>query len=259
MSSDPTATDFAAELKHLQVIIANQQLLGRRLIWLMTVPLAITAVIVFLFFKISARLTDVEVGEKLLAIERLLATDGKNYQWAADQYEQIARRHGSAPVLARLGALHFFLGEKKEALDELHKAERLDPHYWETYRTLTFLYTVAGQPKEAVAAGCEALHLNQYDANTYNNLAWTYATSKDPAFHDVLRAQRYAERAVKLTQSTQPYFLDTLGEVYFEMGGADNLSKGRAYVQKALELAPNVDKPSFQSHLDEMLSSQTTH
>lgn len=256
MESDSVTAAPTNELADLQAVIANQKALGRRLVWLMTVPLVITAVIVFFFFRLSARLTDVEVGEKLLATERLLLTDGQNYAWAADQYEQIAQTYQSAPVLARLGTLYFFLGRKDQALEKLQMAERLDPNYWETYRSLTYIYTVGDEPKEAIEAGKKALAMNEFDANTYNNLAWTYATSNDPAFHDLQLAQKYAERAVKLTEETQPYFLDTLGEVYFLKGGADNLSAARHWIRKAIDVASNVDRPKFQDHFKELFPDE---
>lgn len=73
----------------LRAILANQQRLDSRLLWLFMLPFLITAVTVAMFFTISARLTDVEVGTKLVTIERILESD-KNYAWAVDQYERIA-------------------------------------------------------------------------------------------------------------------------------------------------------------------------
>ena len=60
------------------------------------------------------------------------------------------------------------------------------------------------------------MELNADDANTYNNLAWIYATSEE--FRDLSKAQAYAEKAVALTKEGQSNFLDTLAEVYFVQG-----------------------------------------
>jgi hypothetical protein len=90
------------ELAKLREVVAHQRALGRRLIWLIAVPFVLTAFIVPMFFTMSARLKDVELGTKLVTIERFLDQD-KNYAWAADQYERLAQSSPSAAILARLG------------------------------------------------------------------------------------------------------------------------------------------------------------
>lgn len=243
----------AAEID-LKKILATQKVLDRRLLWLFTLPFLITAVVVFMFFSLSTRVTEVEVGTKLVAIERFLADD-KNHAWAIDQYERIAQTHPSAPIFARLGTLYFLLDRKHEnlALEKLEKARHLDPNYWETYRSLSFIYSAMGRPKDAVEAGQRALALNENDANTYNNLAWIHGTSSEPTFADLQRAQEYAEKAVRLTKEKQPDFLDTLAQVYFNRGdhtrALDCLRKAKA--------AADDDVRKIQGHFKKLFPNET--
>jgi tetratricopeptide (TPR) repeat protein len=210
-----------ADVVDLQLLTANQNMLNRRLLWLFFVPFIITAVIVVMFFRISDRLADVELGTKLVTIERVIESDN-NYAWAVDQYESLARRSSNAQVFARLGLLYFLLdpeNNKEIAIRNLEKAKTIDPSYWETYRSLTFVQ-LADQPREAIKAGQTALRLNQNDANTYNNLAWIYA-SDNPDIANLQLAQEYAEKAVKLTMNKQANFLDTLAGIYLKRGYSD--------------------------------------
>ena len=207
----------------LRAILANQQRLDSRLLWLFMLPFLITAVTVAMFFTISARLTDVEVGTKLVTIERILESD-KNYAWAVDQYERIAASYSNAPILARLGVLYFLLDPNNQdvAIQKLEMAKRIDPKYWEIYRSLTYIYQATNRPKEAIESGRRALELNKNDANTYNNLAWVYSTSKEPTYLNLQLAQEYAQKAVMLTMEKQPNFLDTLAGIYFRRGDRDH-------------------------------------
>jgi len=233
----------------LQLVIENQKALYRRLLWLFLLPFMITAVFVVMFFRISDRLTDVELGTKLVTIERILDSD-KNYAWAVDQYESLAGRYSNAQVFARLGTLYFLLSPKNKevALRTLERARTIDPSYWEIYRSLTFVY-LADQPKEAIEAGQMALKLNKNDANTYNNLAWIYSASNDPAIVNLQLAQEYAERAVKLTMEKQANFLDTLAGIYVRRGARDRaLDSLRKAKVAALDQSGYVE--TIQAHLD---------
>jgi tetratricopeptide (TPR) repeat protein len=213
------------DLLDVSTIVASQKVLNRRLLWLFTLPFFITAVLVVMFFTLNKRLTEVEVGTQVAAIERILLID-QNYAWAVDQYNHIAQARSSAPILARLGTLYFLLDpndpkNQEIALAKLEAAKDADPNYWEIYRSLTFIYLKIGQYAQAIEAGEKALKLNRNDANTYNNLAWIYATSPDPTFIDLRRAQEYGEKAVGLTKEKQANFLDTLAQVYFNQGDRD--------------------------------------
>jgi Tfp pilus assembly protein PilF len=229
--------------------IIDLKLMNRRLLWLFLLPFIITAVIVVMFFRISNRLADVELGTKLVTIERIIDTD-KNYAWGVDQYESLARQSHNAQVFARLGTLYFMLdpkNNKKIALQNLEKAKEIDPSYWEIYRSLTFVY-LTDQPKEAIRAGQTALKFNGNDANTYNNLAWIYA-SDDPGIKNLQLAQEYAEKAVKLTMNKQANFLETLAGIYLKGGYSDRAFDTLAQA-KAAALDENGYARKIQAEMD---------
>jgi tetratricopeptide (TPR) repeat protein len=182
------------------------------------------------------------VGAKLLTIERVLSVD-KNYSWAIDQYEKLAEVNPSAQILSRLGIL-YFLHDKKaidKALQQLERAKTYDPNYWEIYRSLTYIYTQTAQTKGALSAGEQALKLNRYDANTFNNLAWLYSTSEAEC-RNFDKAERYGTDAVALTESKNAQFLDTLAEVHFRKG---NLEASRKYLREAIDVASASELPDL--------------
>src|SRR6476659_6224865 len=92
--TDPPITNIS----DLQTILANQRRLGKRILWLLFLPFIITMIVVWMFHNLSARLADVEVGTKLVSIERFVLTD-QNYPSAIAQYEQLARIDGRASIL----------------------------------------------------------------------------------------------------------------------------------------------------------------
>jgi tetratricopeptide (TPR) repeat protein len=224
-------------LATLREVIDNQRALGRRLNWLLVVPLAITVIMASMFFTLNERLKDVELGAKLVTIERFLVTDN-NLEWAEKQYEDLAKSSPSAAILARLGVLYFRLdpeSNEKKAVEYLETAKSYDEKNWEIYRNLTFIYTQTGRCEKAIEAGLKATELNERDANSWNNLAWNYYKCGQP-FHSLNKARTSAEKAVHLTNENNPQFLDTLAQVYAERGQRD---LAREKIHRAILIAPN--------------------
>jgi membrane associated rhomboid family serine protease len=71
-----------------------------------------------------------------------------------------------------------------------------------------------------------------------NNDAWTIATSDEPSEDQLELALALARRAVKATGRQEPNFLDTLAEVYFQLGRSDDAVR---IIDQAIALAPGVD------------------
>jgi tetratricopeptide (TPR) repeat protein len=172
-------TDGAHDnLNYLEQVLANQRALGRRFLWLLLVSFVLTAIMLGMFVYTIGRVTDNEVITSRLEIDRYLQLEG-NFNWAVGRYEELAKAHPSASILARLGVLYFLAdpANQKIAIASLERAKRLDPNNWEVYRSLTFLYTATNQTKDAIQAGKMALALDALDSGTYNNLAWCYTSS----------------------------------------------------------------------------------
>jgi hypothetical protein len=106
VAHDPEIADFP-----LAAVV--EKVVARRLLWLFALPFVMTAILVVMFFVLNKRLSEVELGTKLVTIERYLSAD-ENYAAAIDQYEELAKNNPSAPILTRLGMLYFLLrGGKK--------------------------------------------------------------------------------------------------------------------------------------------------
>lgn len=228
-------------------ILANQKALGKRFLWLLIVPFVLTAIMAAMLFFITKRLTDVEVVTKRMNIDRYLEMEG-NYLWAVRGYEDIAKTHPNASVMARLGVLYFQADPKSEkiAIETLDRARSLDPSNWEVYRSLTYLYTAINRPKDAIEAGQKALALNDLDSGTYNNLAWSFATASDENLRNLQLAESYALKAINLTHDKHAEYFDTLAQVYVAKGERDQAIQA---FRSAIALAPRKDIQTYQKHL----------
>ncbi len=78
------------------------------------------------------------------------------------------------------------------------------------------------------------------NALALNNYAWTIAVSERPSEQQLRVALSLARRAVRDTRRNDPNLLDTLAEVYFQIGRAGDAV---ATIDEAIELAP--DEPYF--------------
>jgi tetratricopeptide (TPR) repeat protein len=95
----------------------------------------------------------------------------------------------------------------------------------------------------------KALDINKNDAITLSNLAWVYSKSED--VRDLELAQQYAERALALTGmgEKRSEVLDTLAEVYYQMGGETNKAQSLVYFNEAIDTAPTWRARSYREHL----------
>ncbi|MEW5736857.1 MAG: M48 family metalloprotease [Thermodesulfobacteriota bacterium] len=84
------------------------------------------------------------------------------------------------------------------------------------YGLLAGALTCTGDEAGAVAAYEASLRYFPDNAESANNLAWTLATSKDPAVRNPEKALFWAERAARLLP--EPFVLDTLAESLFING-----------------------------------------
>ena len=244
-------------MKDSELSAVFSQLFVRRVGPILLAPLALTIVLGVMFVVMNQRLKELEIGTRLVNIERLLLKD-KNYPWAIKEYEKLAADRPSAPLLARLGDLYFRSDRAKAelALATLQRATSLDARAWEPYQVLTYVYVSIGREADAVRAGKRALELNPEDANTANNLAWLHATSEKAGLRDLALAEDYAQRAVTLTQGRQAFFVDTLAEVYFRKGASGH-DRARQLMRQAIAVASRDDVDGFRARYVEMFGNET--
>jgi tetratricopeptide (TPR) repeat protein len=238
-----------------QQILANQKALGKRFLWLLIVPFVLTGIMAAMLFFITTRLTDVEVVTKRMNIDRYVEMEG-NYLWAVRGYEEIAKTHPSASVLARLGVLYFQADPKNEkiAIETLDQAKSRDPNNWEVYRSLTYLYTATNRPEDAIAAGQKALALNDLDSGTYNNLAWSMATTTDENLRNLQLAESYALKAIDLTHHKHAQYFDTLAQVYIAKGERNHAVQA---FRSAIALASRKNVQTYENHLKQYFPDES--
>jgi tetratricopeptide (TPR) repeat protein len=261
MTQDSTAPELsqrndAVRVDRVATSVSDfERALVRRLSLVFVLPLVIAAIATVMFFVLNARLKDVEIGTKLVNVERVLLKD-QNYAWAVDQYEKIAKDSKSAAIQSRLAYLLFTLDPGKNeqrALTILELSKRLDPAYSATYTWLAYIHVVRGRAADAIREGRRALDLNEFDAATYNNLAWLHATSSDPQVHDLRLARTYSEKALALTKRRQANYLDTRAEVAYREG---DRAQALQYLRKAMTLADPEDLQNLKDHLKTLFPNE---
>jgi tetratricopeptide (TPR) repeat protein len=237
-------SDPAVGVHDLEEIVRRQTALGRRLVWLLVIPLLISIVLIPMFFVLNARLAQLENAEKLVTIERIRAED-QNNAWAITEYEKLAAIERNADILARLGVLYFLQNrdDKDRAIRTLFQAREIDSKSWQVYRYLTYIYTATTDYDKAIEFGEIALTLNDQDANTHNNLGWAYSHSDNPKLD---LAVRHAATAVGLTKQTQSDYLDTLAVAYKLRG---NVTDALLYLRLAHTVASNERRPTLEKKI----------
>jgi len=211
-----------------------QRKLAERIFLIFLLPYLISIVLaIATLTALNSRVKQVEVAVKLANVERILAKD-RNYGWAMAQYRLLARDDPRAEFLTRYAGLLFKIEptDDSEPLEALRKARRLDPNYWEAYAVLAYIHLENKRVREAVEAGERSIQLNEYDAQTLNNLAWIYSHAEDPAVRNLERAKQYGEKAVFLTRRKNPEYLDTLAAVYEAAGNTPDAEAARKEKEK---------------------------
>jgi Flp pilus assembly protein TadD len=165
---------------------------------------------------------------------RALIDDG---DFAAAQLEFSSVLHAdarNAKAIDGLGYLLAMQGKADEAKARYLEAMQLDPKDASTYLHYALLLSSQQQFREAVVEYRKALALDDRLLIACNNLAWMLASSPDPQIRDGREAVELAERACRLTNNEQPFFLGTLAAAYAEAG---RFNDAVATAEKARDLA----------------------
>jgi tetratricopeptide (TPR) repeat protein len=210
-SSARSATARRSDVARLQERLAS------RLLLVFLVPCLIIAVLGIFAYRLSARVQEVEILERVSYVDRVFH-DTRNVQWALTEYSTLAARYPDNPrIYVRLGALYHDDGQDDRAVEYLQRAIALKGE-WEAYSTLAYVELRRHNDRAAIEAGETAIRYNDADAQAFNNLAWIYATTRNELLRDLAKAEDYAKKAVSFTRCRQKDYLDTLAEVYRRSG-----------------------------------------
>ena len=87
----------------------------------------------------------------------------------------------------------------------------------------------------------------QGNVSGQNTIAWVLATSNDPAIRNGKEAEKWAQKAIAATDSTNAFVLDTLAAAYAEQG---DFASAVSTQEKAILLLKDTTRNNdFQAHL----------
>ena len=153
------------------------------------------------------------------------------------EYREALRLDGNhAKAHIRLGNVLSYQRKLDEAIAAYREAIRIEPT-WPLPRTnLGRTLARQGKLEEAIAEFRQAIQIMPNHAGSHNELAWLYATAKDPGLRNPVKALRYAKQAVELDGERTPAYLDTLAEAYYVNNQFD---KAMEMEKKAISLKPD--------------------
>ena len=124
-------------------------------------------------------------------------------------------------------------GQLDDAIEVFRKAVTLDPNYAEAYVGWGTALLREGRDEEAVVQYQRALEIVPQSLVALNNLAWLFATSRNPSIQNGPKAVLLAEQAVQIT-GEDPFYLHKLAAAYAAVG---DFPKALETAERALKLA----------------------
>jgi membrane associated rhomboid family serine protease len=163
--------------------------------------------------------------------------------------EAISYRHSPPGCWADLGFGYQRTGNDVAALGAYREAADMGDADGEFYLGAMYENGRGGLTKDAKqAVYWYRKAADQGSANLMNNVAWTFATSSDPAIRNPVLALDYARKAVA-AGGDHPVasHLDTLAEAYYANGKYDDAVNTE---QRAIALAPATEQGEFKKSLE---------
>jgi len=108
-------------------------------------------------------------------------------------------------------------GNNIAAVKAYERILEIKPNLIKAKYTISQLYILAKQEKKAEDILLKLIKQFPEDSKLWNNLAWLYATSEDPAFRNGKKALEYAHEALILSPN-EFHIWDTLSEAYYILG-----------------------------------------
>ena len=121
----------------------------------------------------------------------------------------------------------------------------IDEKFADAYGDRSFAHRKQGKLKEAVADLDTAIEKVPEDYKPVNDLAWIYATTKDPDYRKADEAVKFATRACEMTQWNDANALDTLAAAHAASG---NFQESQQWILKAIEKASDAEKTGLEAH-----------
>jgi len=185
----------------------------------------------------------------------LLVQQGK-LRDAADHFSAALR---ADPTLVQahvdLGDVLLKLRKPDEAAMHYSSALALGSRDASAYFHLGSILEERGDLPQAIANYREAIRLNPKRWDAANNLAWIYATQRDPKYRNPEEAVRLALITCNVTHEKEPLLLDTLAAAYASGGRYDQAANAE---KKALKLTLAAGRPDAVKELRRRLHDYET-
>lgn len=163
--------------------------------------------------------------------------------------EPMTEAQAKALPFVKEGEYYARVGNHNLAVESFLKALKEDPQNFAASFGLGTSYIAREEYGEAVKMLNWAIETHPKNYFAKNNLAWLYATAKDPAFRDGAKAVRLAQEAL-LSGPRDFHVWSTLSEAYYMSG---NYDKSFRAAEQALALATEakIDSARLQSYISQ--------
>jgi tetratricopeptide (TPR) repeat protein len=144
--------------------------------------------------------------------------DKGDYDQAIADYSEAIRLDPKDEMPCRYrGIAYAYKGDNEKAITSLSMAIQVEPANPEAYRNRGQVYAAKGDFLDAAADLNQAARLARSPSDC-NALAWTLATSPQPALRDGKKAVAYATKACNLSRWHEPDYFTTLAAACAEAG-----------------------------------------
>jgi tetratricopeptide (TPR) repeat protein len=209
---------------------------------------------------------DAAIGDFTLSLKQdpksFLALNNRALAWIAKENYVAAKKDLQAALklipeypeaLNNRGVVHQKLKQHQRAIADFTAALTIDERYADALGNRAFTYRLTGNYRKAISDLEAAIKLNPETFEASNDLAWLLATAKDKSVRDSERSLTLAQAACGISQYKQWNTLDTLAAAYAENGRYDDAA---VWLNTAVELAPDKEKPRIQRHLRLVMNKQ---
>lgn len=141
-----------------------------------------------------------------------------------------------ARALVDDGYLELRVGNRESAIQSFRKAAELVPDHPGIFFGLGTAFLAAEKYGEALENLEEALKRSPGNSFVMNNIAWIYATSKDPRYSDGQKAVRIAREALLITPAS-PFIWSTLAEAYYFNGDYEKAARAAREALRLIKTA----------------------
>ena len=121
-----------------------------------------------------------------------------------------------APAYSSRAGIYTRIGDYNRALEDISAALSLRPDNVDDLHNRAVVLTALERYGEAITEYLRVIELNPRSGGSYNNLAWLFATARDPGRRDGQKAIIYARKALEF--GTNGSWMDTLAAAHAECG-----------------------------------------